>query len=313
MASKAAGVPTKSPSGSKAAARPAKELGAKALSHPSKPHASKTVAGQLTFRRLPAKPSIPLPIARDRTPIARPIPPPPGFGVLAKPTISPASPASPAKPTPLPPSLGPKRLVHTVTLEPVCCGRAHTLAVDKPMLVEFKAVTNWETSPISMLIAERTKPATCLALPCLTCMTSPPFACLALPCLTCVTSPPFARLALPCLTCVTSPTLRTQRDSPPRSKPAACSAVSKALLSGRTAALSLCAGALVCRTCLGQCVREMCDEFDFEISLHARGGTTGVRCGVAPRAGTWDFYKVYKVRCSLAYGDHMTRLCAIGE
>ena len=57
-------------------------------------------------------------------------------------------PGSPTKPSLSPPnSQSPSGM--TATLEPVCSGRAHTLAVDKAMVVNFNSITNWDAGPAS--------------------------------------------------------------------------------------------------------------------------------------------------------------------
>ena len=44
------------------------------------------------------------------------------------------------------------------------------MAIDKAMIVSFKAISNWDTHPpMSLLSAEKTKAAQLLVLPCLTC------------------------------------------------------------------------------------------------------------------------------------------------
>tara|TARA_B100000795_G_C22377071_1_gene278280 strand:- start:18 stop:242 length:225 start_codon:yes stop_codon:yes gene_type:complete len=51
-----------------------------------------------------------------------------------------------------------RRLAHTATLEPVCSGRAHTLAVDKAMVVNFKSITNWDSVFLPSLLVPMWKP-----------------------------------------------------------------------------------------------------------------------------------------------------------
>ena len=217
--------------GAKPVARPTKEShGSKKAVHPTKSHAKVAAAGQPPIRRLPVRPTLPQPA--NRTPVARPsrlLPDPsdrhhsptptkPNSNSPAKPSLSPPSSQSPS---------GVRRLAHTATLEPVCSGRAHTLAIDKAMVVNFNSITNWDSNcfarpsllvpmwkpqpmwPIDVagergpsgwlaeagrgsrqpgarsaaerglrsatlfplrLVAEKLKQATCLALPCLTCV-----------------------------------------------------------------------------------------------------------------------------------------------
>ena len=84
----------------------------------------------------------------------------------------------------LPPSSqspsGATRLIHTATLEPVCIGRAHTLTVDKAMVINFKSIIHEdeddededeeEDEEEDDEATEKFKPATALVLPTLTCV-----------------------------------------------------------------------------------------------------------------------------------------------
>ena len=136
--------------GAKPVARPTKEShGSKKAVHPTKSHAKVAAAGQPPIRRLPVRPTLPQPA--NRTPVARPsrlLPDPsdrhhsptptkPNSNSPAKPSLSPPSSQSPS---------GVRRLAHTATLEPVCSGRAHTLAIDKAMVVNFNSITNWDSN-----------------------------------------------------------------------------------------------------------------------------------------------------------------------
>ena len=162
--------------GAKPVARPTKEShGSKKPVHPTKSHGAKAAAaGQPPIRRLPVRPTLPQPV--PRTPVARPsrlLPDPSDRHYSPTPTKPNSN--SPTKPSLSPPSSqspsGMRRLAHTATLEPVCSGRAHTLAIDKAMVVNFNSITNWDSNCFtrpSLLVAEKLKPATCLALPCLT-------------------------------------------------------------------------------------------------------------------------------------------------
>lgn len=85
-------------------------------------------------------------------------PPPPASPSDTSTTESSASSSSPRM----------RRLSHIATLEPVVSGKAHTIFIDKTMLMGFKSVTNWDSSIPTRLRGEKTNPAICLALPCFT-------------------------------------------------------------------------------------------------------------------------------------------------
>ena len=170
--------PSKESNGStKPVARPTKEShGSKASVHPTKSPAKVTAAGQPPIRRHASRTT--LPHSAPRTSVARPSRLQP---VSSDHRSSPAAqprPASPAKRNLSPPSSqspnGTRNLAHTATLEPVCSGRAHTIGVDKAMIVNFKSVVNWDSRYLQLgnglLVAETLKPAAMLALPCLTCV-----------------------------------------------------------------------------------------------------------------------------------------------
>ena len=161
----------------KPVARPTKEShGSKASVHPTKSPAKATAAGQPPIRRHASRTT--LPHSAPRTSVPRPSRLQP---VSSDHRSSPAAqprPASPAKRSLSPPSSqspsGTRNLAHTATLEPVCSGRAHTIGVDKAMIVNFKSVVNWDSRYLQLgnglLVAETLKPAAMLALPCLTCV-----------------------------------------------------------------------------------------------------------------------------------------------
>ena len=92
---------------------------------------------------------------------------------------------SPSLPSSQSPS-GATRLIHTATLEPVCIGRAHTLTVDKAMVINFKSIIHEEEDEEDeededQDEATEKKPAAALVLPTLTCVATLPAPTSALP------------------------------------------------------------------------------------------------------------------------------------
>ena len=155
--------PAKESNGSKPVARPTKEShGSNASIHPTKSPAKATAAGQPPIRRHASRTT--LPHSARRTSVARPSRLQP---VSSDHRSSPAQPrpASPARRSLSPPSSqspsGTRHLAHTATLEPVCSGRAHTIGVDKAMIVNFKSVVNWDSRYLQLgngLLVRMSKP-----------------------------------------------------------------------------------------------------------------------------------------------------------
>jgi hypothetical protein len=144
--------PAKESNGARPVARPIKDShGSRAAVHPTKLHGRQAAAAaQPPIRRLAARPTLPQPA--PRIPVARPSRLVPGTSDRHSSPAQPR-PASPASPANSQSASGARRLAHTATLEPVCGGRAHTLAIDKAMVVEFNSITNWDSSfPNSMLV-----------------------------------------------------------------------------------------------------------------------------------------------------------------